>query len=114
MRHGERIVLEVVLAIVFLLVHREIGHPAEGKLIFRYEAKSISTCEADLTEDFAYYLVLTRSEEDHISHFWRELRFEGRKLISGEKFENRTFWTISFIDDVGESSGSMRLRNFGE
>lgn len=113
-RHREWIVFEVIASIIFLLVHRKICHPAECKLILRYEVEAISTCETDLSEDLTSSLIFSGTEEYHIPDFWIEFRFEGCEFISGEELEDRRFWTISFIDDVRETSRTIRFRDFRE
>ncbi len=112
MRHRKWIVLEVILPVVFQFVYWEIRHPAEGDVIFMYQFESVSASETYLSEDFADDLVLPRTEKYHISHFWRELGFQGSKLISREELEYRRFRTICFVGDVRESSSTVRLRYF--
>ena len=114
MRHGEWIVFEVILPIFFLLIHREVCHPAKGDIILRHESESITASKSYLSENFADDLVFTRSEKYHISDFWREFRLKGCEFISGEELQNRRLRTIDFVDDIRKSSGSMRLRHLGE
>jgi hypothetical protein len=114
MRHRERIMLEIIAPVIFLFIHREICHPTETYLTRVDEPESISTGDTDLTKDFTYCLIGSYSEKYHITSLRIELLLQRIELILTHEFEERGFRSIRFIDDIGESSCSIRFRDFSE